>query len=640
VTPSPAAAHATIDGRFVERVCRRLAEDKPVRRSLEPWGRVHIDRQLPFLCVYRRPRQGKDPGTERLVTTEASYVTASGATKAHAGLSALVARIVETLQPRFGAFLVVEIWAGDTEEDGETEEAAMGPRFEVVAPRGQPGDAFAEVMAGALSKVRLGRRAAEVRIRRSAAWHPRKLEPILPRKAAVDLGCTTIGVEVSPTYRDPENGVLYPEVLRRLRRAMSRALQQAFFQFTRLRTTQRPKHYRVLGRRAMVKAVWEVDRRLCEVADSFDFLLQVSPLDGDRAWSRFHRSHFEKAPVFSYRPLPADPSILKRRLFDTPVERIEDPALAILFREKQDEVARQITMLQDINTRRFLHGSLQLYGEVGDELVGRARELLELLPPRAREESRGKSVDAAGFAELARAELDRYRKRWQEVETRVEIRDDLSSGLMVSRGALLIGKDTRIPAARAEALVQHEVGTHVLTYYNGRAQPLRQLYSGLAGYDSFQEGLAVLSEFLVGGLSRPRLRVLAARVTAARRMVDGASFVETFRSLVRDEGFGQRAAFTIATRIYRGGGLTKDAGYLLGLTDVLEYLGGSGDIEPLIVGKIARDHVPIISELRWRKVLKEPPLQPRWLTDPVASERLAYVRGGVSVRDLTRRKRK
>ena len=218
-----------------------------------------------------------------------------------------------------------------------------------------------------------------------------------------------------------------------------------------------------------------------------------------------------------------------------------------------------------------------------------------------------------------------------------EIRDDLTSGLMVSRGSLLIGRDTRIPSARVDALLQHEVGTHVVTYYNGRAQPLRHLYSGLAGYDPFQEGLAVLSEYMVGGLSRPRVRVLAARVIAAHQLEGGASFVDTFRWLVRDQGFGQRTAFTIATRIHRGGGLTKDAGYLRGLVQVLEYLGRNGEIEPLLIGKIAMGHVPIVSELRWRQVLREPPLLPRWLNSPAAAERLAHLRGGMTVMNLIRR---
>lgn len=631
-----------IDLSFVELVCERLAADKTVRRRLPGGGRIHIDRQLPFLCVYRRPPHGSDQGSERLVTTEASYLIVSGAARFHAGLSLLVKRIAQTLQPRFGAFLILELWAGDAAPRNEMESTPTlrRPSFRIVAPDHQGGRAFVEPLEEALSKVKLRRQAAEVRTQRSAAWHPLRMAPVLSRKAVVETGCSVLGLEVTPVYRDSSSGDFFPMVLRDLRRALSRALQQAFFQFTRLRTTQRPEHFRVLGRRAVVKAVWEVDRRLCEVADHFDFLLQVSPVNSRQAWSRFHRSRFEKPPFFSYRPLPADPPLLKRSLFDIPVEKVEDPALALLFREKQDEVERKITMLQDLNTGRFLHGSMQLYGRVNGGLVKLAQELLRLVPPRAREDSRGGAVDADGFAAIARAEIDRYRAQWPDLDARVEIRDDLPAGLMVSRGSLLIGEDTRIPSARAEALLQHEVGTHVVTYYNGRAQPLRHLYSGLAGYDPFQEGLAVLSEYMVGGLSRPRLRVLAARVMAARQLEDGASFIDTFRWLVRDQGFEQRTAFNIATRIHRGGGLTKDAGYLRGLVQVLEYLGRNGEIEPLLIGKIAVGHVPIVSELRWRRVLREPPLLPRWLTGPVAAERLAQLRGGLTVINLIRREKR
>jgi uncharacterized protein (TIGR02421 family) len=630
-----------IDARFIDQVRTRLADGKMVRRRLPPWGRIHIDRQLPFLCVYRRPPHASDAGTERLVTTEAAYVIAPGSGRLRAGVSALTRGIAATLQPRFGAFLIVELWAGEGEARDEFEvDEALRPRFRIVAPRDQVGGTFVAPLEAALSKVRLRRRGARVQVLRSAAWHPRRMAPILPGKITAELGCTVLGLEVAPVYRDPDSGEVYPAVLRALRRSLSRALQQTFFNFTRLRTTHRPDHFRVLGRRAVVKAVWEVDRRLCEVADRFDFLLQVSPVDSSQAWNRFQRDRFEKPPVFNYRPLPADPPLLKRQLFDIPVEKVEDPALAQLFREKQNEVERKITMLQDLNTKRFLHGSLQLYGPVNGSLVKLAWEILRGVPPRARDDARGGFVDAEGFARVARAEIDRYRTRWSEVDSEVEIRDDLTSGLMVSQGSVLIGRGTRIPATRVEALVQHEVGTHVVTYYNGRAQPLRHLYSGLAGYDPFQEGLAVLSEYMVGGLSRPRLRLLAARVMAARQLEDGASFIDTFRWLVRDQGFGQRPAFTIATRIHRGGGLTKDAGYLRGLVQVLEYLGRNGGIEPLVIGKIAMDHVPIVSELRWRQVLREPPLLPRWIEGPVAARRLARLRGGVTVLDLIPRRMK
>jgi uncharacterized protein (TIGR02421 family) len=211
---------------------------------------------------------------------------------------------------------------------------------------------------------------------------------------------------------------------------------------------------------------------------------------------------------------------------------------------------------------------------------------------------------------------------------------------MVSRGSVLVGDETRIPVSRVDALLQHEVGTHVLTYVNGRAQPFQQLYTGLAGYDELQEGLAVLAEYLVGGLSRPRMRTLAARVVAVRRMLEGASFVEVFRELDRDYDFEEKAAFTAVMRVYRGGGFTKDAVYLRGLVRLMDYLKRGGEFEPLFIGKIHAKHIPFVDELTWRKVLVPPPVRPHYMARETTSQRLDRLRNGLSVRDLIERRRK
>jgi uncharacterized protein (TIGR02421 family) len=209
------------------------------------------------------------------------------------------------------------------------------------------------------------------------------------------------------------------------------------------------------------------------------------------------------------------------------------------------------------------------------------------------------------------------------------------SGPIVSRGKLLINSDFSLPPSRVEGLLAHEVGTHLLTYYNGRLQPYQQLYAGLAGYGVMQEGLAVLAEYLVGGLSRSRMRQIAARVVAVRHLTDGASFVETFRTLNREYGFKPRTAYQITMRVYRGGGLTKDAVYLRGLVKILRYVQKGGDLNPLWVGKMAIEHIPIIKELQYRNVLKQVPMLPRFLQNEAALGRLAQLRGSNStVRDL------
>jgi uncharacterized protein (TIGR02421 family) len=210
------------------------------------------------------------------------------------------------------------------------------------------------------------------------------------------------------------------------------------------------------------------------------------------------------------------------------------------------------------------------------------------------------------------------------------------SGLLCSGGNLLIGNQTTIPRRRVQALLQHEVGTHLVTYFNGMAAPFQQLHSGFAGYDALQEGLAVLTEYLVGGMSVQRLRLLAARVVAVNMLIEGATFLETFQTLDRDHRFSQRVAYTITMRTYRGGGLTKDAVYLQGLVEILDYLRGGGQLDPLFVGKIAAEHIPLIQELQHRKVLKPPTLRPRFLEMPGVAERLDKTRNGITVVDLVK----
>ena len=309
--------------------------------------------------------------------------------------------------------------------------------------------------------------------------------------------------------------------------------------------------------------------------------------------------------------------------------------MAYLLRDKREELDRQISMLAARGTPDFLLCGMRLYGPVEPALLNAARDIVASVPRDAERGGDARRVDAAAFAERARHEIERYRRDHADVTSTVSILDDMV-GLMVSRGHLLVGHALALRADRVEPLIHHEVGTHVLTYCNGAAQPLRQLRLGLADYDELQEGLAVLAEYLVDGLSRARLRLLAARVLAVHSMVEGASFVETFRLLRKDHGFGPGAAFSTTTRVHQSGGFSRDMIYLRGLLHLMAFLADGGALEPLYVGKIALKHVPVLDELRDRQVLREPPLRPAFLDLAGAAERLDAVRHGLPVARLVR----
>lgn len=603
----------------------RVAEGKRLRRTI-PGGRIHIDRPLPFLTVHRR-RAG-DADTPSLLFGQGSYLIA-GDEISHDDLGELLHSVIEPLADRFGSFLVIELWARP--HPGSLS-GVQGPRFRVLSEL-QEGEVPTTVrtLQKGLHELHTIGGPPTVGLDHDSPICPDGTMPLLDTDRLRDLGCVLLGLEVPATYRSEDGRDMYPAVLRDLTREISGLLHRVAFTFAQVQTRFEPDDFRALGRKAVLSLGWEMDKQLTEIGKQLDFLLNVTPLNTSSAWEQFEDDDRARPPVFHYRPLAFDPDLIKRDLFDIEIERAEDPTLGYILREKRSEIDRIITMLEDRESPRFLRESMALYGGVEPELF----DLAESLLARSGAEGPGASVGPAHFAERASAEIERYKAVWPEMEADVEVRSDIP-GVMVVHGTLMVGEEARIEEHRVEALVNHEVGTHIVTAQNGRAQPLTMLSVGLPGYEETQEGLAVLAEYAVGGLGIDRLRVLAARVIAVKRMIDGAPFVEVFDELVAGHGFAPRRAWNMTMRVFRSGGLTKDAIYLRGLRNVLDHLGEGGSLDPLFVGKMPLEHAPLMEELLWREILDPPPLRPLWLESPGAPERLDSARRGMSVLDLVK----
>ncbi len=617
----------------IDRLAHELEEGRCVDMRLPEGGQFYMDRPLPFICLYRET-SGLPDLTRRLVTTQASYVIVSKDAASQSHLGALLDVISRAMNSRFGRFLVLELWgAPEVGETSRDEPLSLQPEFHITAPDHPSLRPTVTRLATALKRITIHELVSRVDLTCVDDPAPPEYAPV-ETHARTGASRFVIGLEVTPIYRNRENEVVYPFLFEDLRRQLAGAVKKAFFEFGSGLSTIDAPNYLALGRRALEQAVAQVDEGLARIDDSFDFLLQTTPVNAEEAWSSFKDSSFEQAPVFKYRPLPVDPELLKRRLFALPIEHVEDPTLNWLFREKQEELDRKITMLRDRNTRQFFYGSLQVYGEVRPGLRDLASNILERLPHKDYDLGSAENLDAEAFAEMAAVEFNYYRKTCEDFPHTVQIRRDVPAGLMVSSGRLIIGHRTRVPASRIDALLHHEVGTHMLTYFNGCMQPLRLLSHGLAGYEALQEGIAVLSEYLSGGLSIPRLRVLAARVLAADGIIEGRTFPDLYRMLQSDYDFKEYEAFSIAFRTFRGGGLIKDVIYLRGLYELVAYLRGGGDLDALFVGKIALRHLSLVEELMDRGVLRDAPLRPRYLNDDDAQHRLSFLRNGHSIVDL------
>ena len=335
-----------ITNEFIRDVCHRLAENKQVRRTLPEKGRLHIDRKLPFLCVYRRPPDHPDHGTGQLVKGEASYLLASPAVKHKKNISSLVKGVVETLSGGPGAFLIIEIWAKESPVSIiDPEHGRTAPSFRIYVPPDKiPSDTI-DSLRKALSQITVSKNKGHASVDYKSRPWPEKFPALLTKKDIARTNCFMIGLEISPIYRDPDTGEVYPLVLKKIHYGISLAMKKAAFEFAHRRTNVRPASYKALGRKAVVKAVWEVDQELADISNKMDFLLLVTPVNIEQSWHRFSSGRFDREPVFYYRPIPVDPSVLKRKLYDIPFDRIEDPTLSSIFHKKLVELER---LLQEL----------------------------------------------------------------------------------------------------------------------------------------------------------------------------------------------------------------------------------------------------------------------------------------------------
>lgn len=618
-------------------IISRIEAEKKVRRSLyfrgKTVGKIHIDRQLPFLCLYRLSDEDKKnrTGDEKLVMGEASYIIAPGAKTYQSWLSEIVKEIASHLSAKFGAFLVIEVWTKPVVTTADM--AASPPHFKIHLPPIRYPQIDTDVLVRSLEGIRVQKQKTQVNYAPKKQHYPQGFKELISSRQAEENNIHFLGIEVGDIYRDSNTNTDFPKLKQTIWRGLSRSIKRLVFDFVQTKSSFRPAHYHALGKNSLVKSVWTIDEQLANISKQLDLVLSVTPTNTVDAYREFKARNFERAPKFLYRPLTFNPGDLKRELYSINIDRIEDPAMSQLFMLQQRGLDNKISLMSDRGTGRFVYGSLQLYGKVDEYHVDLARYILNNVKRLPGKPPKQDVLTALEFSTEAEKELEYYRNLNPIFKGKVEIRDDIP-GVLVSSDTLLIGDQVKINKKRCGAVLQHEVGTHLLTYFNGQSQPFRQLQTGLIGYDELQEGLAVLAEYLHDGLTATRLRTLAARTIVCRMMIDGASFIDAFRELTTRYRFPPQTAFKIITRIFRGGGLTKDSVYLKGLVWLLEYFRRGGEADILFVGKYPIQFLPFIKELLWREVIKPPLVLPKYLSREHSDNYLDTLKAGITVENL------
>ena len=599
----------------IKDIIENITREKRTLRPLPGDGYLFFEHDVPFLIVYNSIDE--DYTTLSLVKSKSSYLIVS---QSHVEFyRELCCEIAEAMSDRFGSFLILEIYTGP-----------LGSKQFIIRGNKKKFATTLKVLQKELPKIE--RRRGEVQV--SASVRNIKDTEDMGVLCVEDIekcGAQFLRLEVPPVYKS-EKGNIYPTYFTNFRKEFVKAIQKALFEFTRVQTSSKIESYTALGKRKLDEVVFKIDKQLHEIRAGYQFLLLIAPTNLKEARRHFFETNFEEVPDYHYRMLPVNPDLLKRRLFNLRIEDINDPAFTYIFDEKREEIDQELAMLKERGSRNFLYRSVRRYRGLDKSLVQEAKTILKEIPKEDAQKGETQ-ITAKEFALMAEDEFSYFKKQSADFKSKIHIRDDVNI-LMVSRGELYLPSDTKMSKTDAKALIQHEIGTHVLTYYNGKQQPLYQLSAGLSDYDPVQEGIAMLSECLIGALSANRLRIIAGRVVAGAALLDGMDFRQMFHALYGYYGFSKENAFNITSRMFQGGGFLKDIIYLKGLVELRQYLIEGGDLDCLLAGKFAIKHIEVINELTERGILKPPAIKPRYMELPDYESKIKKIREGIPIYKL------
>ena len=289
---------------------------------------------------------------------------------------------------------------------------------------------------------------------------------------------------------------------------------------------------------------------------------------------------------------------------------------AQLYLDKLDELELELALVDAIGdgrrvrrlaARRFGTGAEQVNTVAGPiSLATLARRLLDEVPVASRSSSSGGA--RAATVSVAAAVRELARVAGLAVQVRMEPR--LAAGAATGNGVIYVGSRAFEPR-EALRIAVHEVFGHLVAAANGRAQTMRLLEIGTAGSFTDQEGVALCCEEAAGLIDSRRLRTLAARVLATDWMHAGACFGDTAQRLHREEHFPATDAIVISERVYRGGGVARDAAYLLGWLRVRDALRkGRASLDELRAGRVSLAAIPALRELADRGWVRPPVYRP------------------------------
>ena len=418
--------------------------------------------------------------------------------------------------------------------------------------------------------------------------------------------------EIKKVYCDELTGDIYPKIKRLLQQNLKQAILTNANDFC-----QGLEKWHYISSLSLLdksnnKNLLKIDKEMFSLLKNIELLAEVNPINTINEKNRFFKSKFTETPNFRYNPIKINSFRLKQQLMSIPVLDIQDVSIRELYRSVLVSYFDKIDMINTLNSNKFLYNSLRYFGRPSKKDLQNASYILSLpdIPTEAKKEP---IYDAQTAMEIFKKALNEY-----GIKAKVEMSNKVISQVLVlnSKKSILIQPQAKFKHKELLALTEHEIGVHMLTTINSGRQQLKIFNIGLPVNTVTQEGLAILSEYLSGNITLSRLRKFALRAIMVDHMCSGATFIECFNMLRNDYNVDPELAFSIVTRIFRGGGFTKDHLYLSGFITILRFWEEHNDLSPLLVGKTSLQFYTTIEEMIGREMITPPAIITKGFLNP------------------------
>lgn len=439
-----------------------------------------------------------------------------------------------------------------------------------------------------------------------------------------------LATEIKKVYCNESTGEDYPEVVQELQKQFKNAVINNAHFFTSDYTNWNSKlAVNLLGKKEDPN-LFKVDNQMHKLLKSFELLAYVNPKNSAVQKKKFFKSKFTEEPQFSYSPIKIYPFELKQQLSLIKTSSISDVSVRHMYEDVIQSYFDKIDLLSELNSPKFLYNSLRYFQRPSEKDIKNAEYLMHLPPvPFEPKNEPHLPIDLV---------VDKFKNALTDygMKCKIELSNRVLSQVMVlnSQKLVRIRPDAQITEKEVNALIEHEIGVHMVTTENSNRQQLKIFNLGLPVNTETQEGLAILSEILSGNITLNRLKKLAYRVLITDMMCSGASFIECFKFLHHEQKVSSNDAYTIVTRVFRGGGFTKDFLYLSGLVKVMKFWKDGNDLTPLMVGKTSLDYYELIVEMIERGMVERPLFKTKSLTETVGDPMrglYGYILSGLKV---------